>query len=473
MCGLPTETDEDVLQIAELARRVIEAGRKASGTQGHPLHRRRSAASCPSRTRPSSGPRSSTTRPPTRACTSCATRSAPTAQYGKAIGFRYHDGRPGIVEGLLSPRRPPRRRRHRAGVARRRALRRLERALLVRPLDGRAPTSRSPTSRSTSTGTRPASASRPRCCPGTTSTPASTRTGSGRTGRTRCPRSTVEDCRWTPCFDCGVCDQMGTEIQVGPTGRRPCSACRRCRCAASPVLARRSRRPEAMARQAPVRDVAPTVQRLRLRYAKRGRLRFTSTATSSARFERALRRTGVPMAYSQGFNPHPRISYANAAPTGTASEAEYVEIAVTAVLDPDKVREALDEALPPGLDVLEVVEVRTPDFADRLQASVWTLELPGVADRAGRGRRCGVPRRRRGRGPAAHEVRHADVRRARPRDPARGAPRAAGGCRGRRGRALCDTRPGRTARNPVRPTRRRPRRVCGSWPTSCRRSPLG
>jgi radical SAM-linked protein len=133
-----------------------------------------------------------------------------------------------------------------------------------------------------------------------------------------------------------------------------------------------------MARQAPVRDVAPTVQRLRLRYAKRGRLRFTSTRDFQRALERALRRTGVPMAYSQGFNPHPRISYTNAAPTGTASEAEYVELAVTSVLDPEKVRAALDEALPPGLDVLEVVEVRTSDFADRLEASVWVVELPEV-----------------------------------------------------------------------------------------------
>jgi radical SAM-linked protein len=134
-----------------------------------------------------------------------------------------------------------------------------------------------------------------------------------------------------------------------------------------------------MARQAPVRDVAPTVQRLRLRYAKRGRLRFTSTRDFQRALERALRRTGVPMAYSQGFNPHPRISYTNAAPTGTASEAEYVELAVTSVLDPDAVRRALDAALPPGLDVVEVVEVRTGDFADRLEASVWRLELPEVA----------------------------------------------------------------------------------------------
>jgi radical SAM-linked protein len=133
-----------------------------------------------------------------------------------------------------------------------------------------------------------------------------------------------------------------------------------------------------MARQAPVRDVAPTVQRLRLRYAKRGRLRFTSTRDFQRALERALRRTGVPMAYSQGFNPHPRISYANAAPTGTASEAEYVELAVVKRLDPDKLRAALDEALPDGLDVLDVVEVRAPDLAERLEASVWTVELPGI-----------------------------------------------------------------------------------------------
>ena len=48
------------------------------------------------------------------------------------------------------------------------------------------------------------------------------------------------------------------------------------------------------------------------------------------------------MAFSGGFHPHPRISYANAAATGTASEAEYVEISVTARVDPDALRLALD-----------------------------------------------------------------------------------------------------------------------------------
>ena len=60
------------------------------------------------------------------------------------------------------------------------------------------------------------------------------------------------------------------------------------------------------------------------------------------------------MAYSSGFNPHPRISYAGAAPTGSASEAEYLEIALAEVVDPAAVHAQLAEALPDGLDVMEV-----------------------------------------------------------------------------------------------------------------------
>ena len=86
---------------------------------------------------------------------------------------------------------------------------------------------------------------------------------------------------------------------------------------------------------------APAVQKLRIRYAKRGRLRFSSTRDFSRALERALRRADVPMAFSAGFHPHPLISYANAAPTGTASEAEYFEIRVTERVDPEAVRAAL------------------------------------------------------------------------------------------------------------------------------------
>jgi radical SAM-linked protein len=123
---------------------------------------------------------------------------------------------------------------------------------------------------------------------------------------------------------------------------------------------------------------APAVQKLRVRYAKRGRLRFSSTRDFQRALERALRRAGVPMAYSAGFHPHPKISYANAAPTGTASEAEYFEISVTERVDPDSVRAALDAALPEGLDVLEVVEASPGALADRLEASDWVMEFAGV-----------------------------------------------------------------------------------------------
>jgi len=122
----------------------------------------------------------------------------------------------------------------------------------------------------------------------------------------------------------------------------------------------------------------PAVQKLRIRYAKRGRLRFSSTRDFQRALERALRRAGVPMAFSAGFHPHPKISYANAAPTGTASEAEYFEISVTERVDPGSVRAALDEALPEGLDVLEVVEAAPGALADRLEASDWVIDIPGA-----------------------------------------------------------------------------------------------
>jgi len=126
------------------------------------------------------------------------------------------------------------------------------------------------------------------------------------------------------------------------------------------------------------------VQRLRVRFAKRGRLRFASHRDFQRAFERALRRAGVPVAYSAGFSPHPKVSYAGAAPTGAASEAEYLEFAVTQLCDTERLRAALDTSLPTGLDVLEVVEARTPGFAERIDGSVWEVVLPGVPEDAAR-----------------------------------------------------------------------------------------
>jgi hypothetical protein len=88
------------------------------------------------------------------------------------------------------------------------------------------------------------------------------------------------------------------------------------------------------------------------------------------------------MAFSAGFSPHPKISYLGAAPTGAASEAEYVEIGLTEAVEPGAVASALDAALPDGLDVLAAAPATGAALADRIDASRWSIELPGVAPSA-------------------------------------------------------------------------------------------
>jgi radical SAM-linked protein len=135
-----------------------------------------------------------------------------------------------------------------------------------------------------------------------------------------------------------------------------------------------------MARQPEGPPPPPVVQRVRVRYAKRGRLRFTSHRDFARSFERALRRASVPIAFSAGFSPHPKVSYVGAAPTGVASEAEYLELALSTAVDVERLRAALDASLPTGLDILECVEVRpgTGSLPERVDASSWRVELPGI-----------------------------------------------------------------------------------------------
>lgn len=134
-----------------------------------------------------------------------------------------------------------------------------------------------------------------------------------------------------------------------------------------------------MSKQPPGAPPPPIVQRIRLRYTKRGRLRFTSHRDIARVFERALRRADIPMAFSAGFSPHPKISWVGAAATGVASEAEYVEIALAERMDPEQLRQQLDASLPDGIDVTEAVEAAPgTSLPDRIQASHWRIELPQV-----------------------------------------------------------------------------------------------
>jgi radical SAM-linked protein len=110
-------------------------------------------------------------------------------------------------------------------------------------------------------------------------------------------------------------------------------------------------------------------------------MRFASHRDIARTVERGVRKAGLPIAYSAGFSPHPKISYAGAAPTGTASEAEYLEIALTDACSAPEVRDRLDAALPDGIDVIEVLELADAPggiSALRLEASQWQVVLPGV-----------------------------------------------------------------------------------------------
>lgn len=89
------------------------------------------------------------------------------------------------------------------------------------------------------------------------------------------------------------------------------------------------------------------------------------------------------MAYSQGYSPHPRISWVGAAPTGVASEAEYVELGLTRAVDPEALRTELTDALPEGLAVEQAVisgdrSAGSGSLAELIDGSRWRIELPGV-----------------------------------------------------------------------------------------------
>jgi radical SAM-linked protein len=124
--------------------------------------------------------------------------------------------------------------------------------------------------------------------------------------------------------------------------------------------------------------VADAVQHLQVRYAKRGRMRFASHRDIARAVERGVRKAGLPIAYSAGFTPHPKISYAGAAATGVASEAEYLELAFTSPCAPEDVRARLNAALPDGIDVIGVAERGSELPLARLEASHWQVTLPGV-----------------------------------------------------------------------------------------------
>ncbi|HUH07036.1 MAG TPA: TIGR03936 family radical SAM-associated protein [Egibacteraceae bacterium] len=118
--------------------------------------------------------------------------------------------------------------------------------------------------------------------------------------------------------------------------------------------------------------------RARVRYAKTGKLRFVSAIDLGRLWERALRKADLPIAYSEGFSPHPKVSFTDALPLGLASTGEYAELTFAAPVDLDAAIAALNAAFPEGLAVLAAAEAGdgAPRLARLLQAVCWDLFYP-------------------------------------------------------------------------------------------------
>jgi len=130
-----------------------------------------------------------------------------------------------------------------------------------------------------------------------------------------------------------------------------------------------------MARQQPERR-DPPVSWLCLRYSKLGPARFTSARDIARLFERAIKRAGLPVAYSSGFSPHQRISYAFPAPTGAASHAEFMLIGLSAAAPASQLCDALNAQLPDGLQATAAELTDDRHLPHRLEASEWLIGWP-------------------------------------------------------------------------------------------------
>jgi len=118
-----------------------------------------------------------------------------------------------------------------------------------------------------------------------------------------------------------------------------------------------------------------------IRFGKQPRLRFISHLDLQRFFQRAVNRTGLPIAYTQGFNPHPVMSFGSALALGWTSEYEVIDIKLSAPMGRKRTEEAVRAALPDDLPVLEVrmVDDRHPAPMALVRMSDYTVKLEGEA----------------------------------------------------------------------------------------------
>ena len=121
--------------------------------------------------------------------------------------------------------------------------------------------------------------------------------------------------------------------------------------------------------------------RMVMRFGKNARLRFISHLDLQRFYQRALNRSGLPIAFSQGFNPHPVMAFASALALGWTSEYEMLDVKLAVPIGRRKAEEAMRGALPEGLPVLEVklIDDRASSLMPLVRASDYRISGSGIS----------------------------------------------------------------------------------------------
>lgn len=182
---------------------------------------------------------------------------------------------------------------------------------------------------------------------------------------------TKADCKQGPCHACGI--QRKNSFAEYAECYKP-----RTRDVDTTVVQREPQKVTKQSRPAVVGDPA----HLRLLYTKTGYARYLSHLDLVRLFERVARQAGVPVRYSQGFNPHPKISFAPPLSMGYTSEAEYLDMEVHAGFDFNKIPELMNPFLPPGLEITELTEIpgKTTALAAAINGNEYEVQLELSAD---------------------------------------------------------------------------------------------
>ena len=176
----------------------------------------------------------------------------------------------------------------------------------------------------------------------------------------------VPDCSFDGCSHCGVCGEgLGHNVVVPP--------------------------PPIPTIDPPRKPPSEQVGRLRVRFAKTGEMALLSHLDLVRMLERALRRSQLPVSFTGGFHPLPRLQLALALPLGAEADSDWLDLSFTEVVQPEQLMDRLAPLLPQGFALLEAhgVPVKSPALSQMLQSAHWRLCLePSGADRLPAERRC-------------------------------------------------------------------------------------